>query len=111
MKTSAIIDDSDIAEYAKQAFKMYGGPVIDVTLQFGDKLLGAVQYKFGEDVMVVRTAPGMLAASAQVQKSPVFWVWLFQFGERMRILSPESMVKEYREKVRELEGKTINGGI
>ena len=111
MKTSAIIDDSDIAEYTKQAFKMYGEHVIYVTLQFDDKLLGAVQDKFGEDVMVVRTAPGMLAASAQVQASPVFWSWLFQFGERMKILSPESMVKEYREKVRELEGETINGGI
>lgn len=38
----------------------------------------------------------------QLHESPVFWGWLFQFGERMRILSPESMVKECRERVREL---------
>ena len=38
----------------------------------------------------------------QLHESPVFWGWLFQFGERMRILSPESMVNECRERVREL---------
>lgn len=42
VSSGAIIDDSDIAKYTKQAFKMYGGPITDVTLQFDDKLLGAV---------------------------------------------------------------------
>lgn len=82
---------------------MYGGPVIDVTLQFDDSLLGLVQDKFGEDVSAVRTGLDKLVSSVQVQESPVFWGWLFQFGKRMRILSPKSMVKECREKVRELE--------
>lgn len=110
----AILDDSDIAEYTKQAFKMYGGPVIDVTLQFDDSLLGVVQDKFGEDVSIVRTGPDKLVSSVQVQESPVFWGWLFQFGEKMKILSPESMVKECREKVRKLgdceceEGGTLS---
>lgn len=98
----AIIDDSDIAEYTKQAFKMYGGPVMDVTLQFDDKLIGVVQDKFGEQVSIVRTAPTTCVASVQLQVSPTFWGWLFQFGKQMSILSPESLVKEYRKKAKEL---------
>lgn len=62
----AIINDSDIAEYTKQAFKMYGGQVIDVTLQFDDTLLGVVQDRFGEDMSTVRTATDKLVASVQV---------------------------------------------
>lgn len=98
----AIIDDSDIAEYTKQAFKMYGGPVMDVTLEFDDKLLGFIQDKFGEDVGVVRTDEHKLVASVQIQESPTFWGWLFQFGKQMRILSPTSMVRQYKKKVKEL---------
>ena len=98
----AIIDDSDIAEYTKQAFKMYGGPVMDVTLQFDDKLIGVVQDKFGEQVSIVRTAPTTCVASVQLQVSPTFWGWLFQFGKQMSVLSPESLVKEYRKKAKEL---------
>lgn len=96
VSSGAILDDSNIAEYTKQAFKMYGGPVVDVTLEFDDKLLGAVEDKFGEDISVTRTSPERLRASVQVQESPVFWGWLFQFGNRMRIISPELMVKEYQ---------------
>lgn len=99
---NAIIDDSDIAEYTKQAFKMYGGPVIDVTLEFDDKLLGVVQDKFGEDVSVVRTDEHKLVASVQIQESPTFWGWLFQFGKQMRILTPATMVRQYKKKVKEL---------
>lgn len=103
VSSGAILDDSNIAEYTKQAFKMYGGPVVDVTLEFDDKLLGAVEDKFGEDINVTRTSPDRLRASVQVQESPVFWGWLFQFGNRMRIISPELMVNEYRKKARKLE--------
>lgn len=98
----AIIDDSDIAEYTKQAFKMYGGPVMDVTLQFDDKLIGVVQDKFGEQVSIVRTAPTTCVASVQIQESPTFWGWLFQFGRQMSILSTESLVKEYKKRAVEL---------
>ncbi len=105
----AIIDDSDIAEYTKQAFKMYGGPVIDITLEFDDKLLGVVEDKFGEDVNVVRTGPDKLVASVQVQESPVFWGWLFQFGKQMKILSPESLVKQYKDRVKNMTDKDTEG--
>ena len=100
----AIIDDSDITEYTKQAFKMYGGPVMDVTLQFDDKLIGVVQDNFGEQVNIVRTAPTTCVASVQLQVSPTFWGWLFQFGKQMSILSPEELVKEYKEKAVNLVG-------
>lgn len=98
----AMIDDSDIAEYTRQAFKMYGGPVMDVTLDFDDKLIGVVQDKFGEHVNIVRTAPNRCVAPVQLQVSPTFWGWLFQFGKQMRILSPESLVNECRDRVKEL---------
>ncbi len=98
----AKMDDSDIARHTEQAFKMYGGPVSDVTIEFEDKLIGVVQDKFGEHVNIVRTAPDKCVASVQLQVSPTFWGWLFQFGKQMRILSPEKLVEEYHNKIKEL---------
>jgi len=98
VSSKAIMDDSDIAKYTEQAFKMYGGPVTDVTIEFEDGLMGAVQDKFGEHVHIVRTSPEKCVASVQLQVSPTFWGWIFQFGKKMKILSPEGLVDEFKNK-------------
>ena len=81
---------------------MYGGPVTDVTIEFEDGLMGAVQDKFGEHVHIVRTSPEKCVASVQLQVSPTFWGWIFQFGKKMKILSPEGLVDEFKNKASEL---------
>lgn len=91
----AKMDDFDIAKYTEQAFKMYGGLVSDVTLEFENKLNGVVKDKFGEQVNIVRTDTDQCVASVQLQVGSTFWGWLFQFGKQMRILSPEQLVGEY----------------
>ena len=97
---SAKINDSDIAAFTEQAFKMYGGDVVDVTVEFNDKLIGVVQDKFGEDTKILRTGSDKCAASIQVRESPTFWGWLFQFVGEMSILSPEPLMEEYRNRAR-----------
>ena len=102
VSSKAIMDDSDIAQYTEQAFKMYGGPVTDVTIEFEDSLMGAVQDKFGEHIYIVRISPEKCVVSVQLQVSPTFWGWIFQFGKKIKILSPEGLVGEYKEKLSEM---------
>lgn len=59
-----------------------GGPVTDVTFQ------------------VVRTTPDKLVTLVQVQESPVFWGWVFQFTGEMQILSLESLKNGYKSRAR-----------
>ena len=99
---AAIIDDSNIAEYTRQTFKMYGGPFEDVALEFDEKLIGAVQDKFGEDTQMIRISPGKCLASVKVQISPTFWGWLFQFVGQMKIVFPESLSEEYKDRARKV---------
>lgn len=82
--------------YTEQVFRMYGGEIENVTLELDDKLIGVIYDKFGEDTKVVRTGENTVAASVKVQVSPTFFGWLFQFGTQMRILSPDSVKKEYK---------------
>ena len=52
--------------------------------------------KFGEDVKMMRHNEDTCITTVKIQVSPVFFGWLFQFGNKMKILSPESLVREYR---------------
>ena len=87
-----------IGDYTEQAFKMYGGQPVDLTLQFDHKLIGVVYDKFGEDTKMIRLNSNTCVATVKVQISPTFWGWIFQFGKQMRITSPEEMIEEYRAK-------------
>lgn len=90
-----------IDSYTEQAFKMYGGQLVDVVLEFDDKLIGVVYDKFGEDTKMIRAGDKCIA-TVKVQISPVFWGWLFQFGRQMIVISPAEVAEEYRSQVNQL---------
>lgn len=105
MEVVEIIDE-EITEVAKQmrdslaamtesSFKMYGGQPVKVVLEFDDKLIGVVYDKFGEDTTMRRTGEHTCMAAVTVQISPTFFGWLFQFGDKMTIISPTSLKEEY----------------
>ncbi len=100
---NALIPDEDIAAYTEQAFKMYGGEVRDVVLEFNEKLIDPVHDKFGEDTKMIRTSEGMCVASVRVQVSPTFWGWIFQFVGEMKIISPEPLMQEYKERAAKVQ--------
>lgn len=90
-----------IDSYTEQAFKIYGGQLVDVVLEFVDKLIGVVYDKFGEDTKMIRAGDKCIA-TVKVQISPVFWGWLFQFGRQMIVISPAEVAEEYRSQVNQL---------
>lgn len=83
-------------DYTEQVFKMYGGQQEDIVLEFDAKLIGVVYDKFGEDTKMIRSSDDKCVATVRVQISPVFWGWLFQFAGQMRILSPDTVIAEYK---------------
>ena len=85
-----------IDSYTEQAFKMYGGQQVDVVLEFDDKLIGVEYDKFGEDTKMIRAGDKCIA-TVKVQISPVFWGWLFQFAGQMKVLSPDTVIADYKE--------------
>lgn len=96
----------EVAGYTERVFKMYGGQLLDIVIEFDDKLIGVVYDKFGENTKMIRTHEHTCVANVKVQVSPTFWGWLFQFGKQMRILSPINLIDEYTTLVSEL---TENG--
>ncbi len=99
----AIALRDDVAAYTEQAFKMFGGQLEDVVLEFHRRLIGVVHDKFGESVKMLPSGESTCIATVKVRISPTFWGWLFQFAGQMRILSPASLVEQYREYARQVQ--------
>jgi len=87
-----------IGDYTEQAFKMYGGNLKDITIQFAPSLIGVIYDKFGEDTKIRRIDENTCIARVTVQISPTFWGWIFQFAGEMKITAPRSVIEEYRKR-------------
>ena len=86
-------EDIDIVEYTKKIFSMYSGEEETVRIQFDNSLLGVVIDRFGKDTVTYKADENSFIAILKVEVSPPFLGWIFQFGNKVKIVSPEN-VKE-----------------
>ena len=96
LSDAALEKIAGVAEFTEQAFKMYGGELVDVLIQFDKTLIGPVLDKFGEDTPMMTVNENTCAATVHVQISPTFFGWVAQFAEKMRIISPDTVIEEYK---------------
>lgn len=89
---SAVVDP---ATYSRRIFGMYGGEDTLVTLEFDERLVGAVIDRFGKDISIIPEGD-RLRTSVRVMVSPTFFSWVFSFGGGISIASPEKVRDEYR---------------
>ena len=95
----AIAMRDQVSTYTEQAFKMFGGQIEDIVLEFDRSLIGVVYDRFGENTKMMTTSDTKCIASVKVQISPVFWGWLFQFAGQMKILAPGNVIDEYNKHI------------
>ncbi|MCL2019017.1 MAG: WYL domain-containing protein [Oscillospiraceae bacterium] len=93
---SLISDNFDLAEYSKKVFGMYGGEELDVKLRVSNKLAGVVIDRFGKDVRMIPDGKDCFTVRVNVALSPVFYGWLFQFGELCEVVSPQKLKDELK---------------
>ncbi len=96
-ETAGLINE--IVSYTGRAIKMFGGETETVELRFSRKLIDPVFDRFGEDVRMTAVSETDCAAAVQVQISPTFFGWLAQFGDMMRVISPQSVTEKYKEHI------------
>ena len=101
--------DEDISEDAREfgkkvravnsrTFRMFSGPVTEITLEFGNKFISAIFDAFGDNVKIKRINDELCSLTAEVQLSPPFYAWLFTFGDQIKIIGPQEVIDEYKEK-------------
>lgn len=86
----------DVQQLESRAFGMYSGEPVAATFIVEEEAMSSVIDRFGEDVQSSAAGPTSARIHAVVMKSPVFFGWLAQFGDRVRIEKPKALADEYR---------------
>lgn len=92
----------DMAAYGDSHFGMFSGEVCRVRLCFENALAGAVIDRFGDGVAMPRCDEEHFTVTVNAAVNVQFFGWLCGFGDRVRILSPESAVLAMREHISSL---------
>ncbi len=82
----------DMAVYSKQTFGMYGGEETSVKLRCKNGIAGRVIDRFGSDIIMIPDGDEYFTVTVKVAISPLFYTWIMNFGEDIKIISPESAV-------------------
>lgn len=88
------IDEEGIAKQLRATYNMFGGRTEIVTLKMHARLLNVLIDKYGENIRVNPIDDKHFTVRLEVQISPTFWGWLFQFGTHAKVLAPQSVVEE-----------------
>lgn len=91
----------DLSMYAKTMFQMFGGEEVNVSMKFENELVGVIYDRFGIDVPIIKADDKHFICNVNVAVSPHFLSWIISFGNRAEILSPDFVVEQLYELLRE----------
>ena len=89
-----------IGEYSKKIFSMYAGESQRIKIKCHNSVINAVIDRFGEGVVMEKVDEEHVAVYPNVDISPTFFAWIFTFGGKMKIESPENVKREFGEMVK-----------
>ena len=95
----SLLDLPPVDAYVEQLFNMFNGKPEVVELEYLDGMIDAVYDRFGTGTAMTRIDASHCRALVSVQLSPTFYGWVFQFGGKIRIISPPQAVEAYREMI------------
>ena len=82
----------ELISHANQLFGMYSGDIVRVKLRFHNSMISAVIDRFGRETMMIPDGDSHFTFTVDVAVSPMFLSWIVGFGEKARILYPQSVV-------------------
>ena len=83
-----------LADRARQMFSMYSGESQEVKLRFHRDLTNVVVDRFGRDIMLIPDGEEHFVFTVRVAISPMFLSWVIGFGDKARILYPQSVIDQ-----------------
>ena len=87
----------NLTEHANRLFQMYAGEAVDVKLRFHNSLVNVVIDRFGKDTMLIPDGEDHFAFTVKVAVSPMFLSWVIGFGQKAKVLHPQSVIDQCRQ--------------
>lgn len=76
----------------------------DIRIKFSSELIGEMIDRFGEKVNMRQISDDEYYVEVSAKISPSFWGWLFKFGDKAQIVSPDYVRELAEEKLSKLHG-------
>ncbi len=92
----------NIVKYSKTMFQMFGGSPERVELEFHASLINAVIDRFGREVEITTHDEQSFRIKVEVARSPTFLGWLFMFGNKVKIIAPDSLITQMRDAIKQV---------
>lgn len=87
----------DMAIYSKKFFGMFNGNEETVTIRCHKSIAGVIIDRFGKDITLFPDDTEHFKANINVAVSPMFLGWVFNFGDKMEIVSPKGVISKFKE--------------
>jgi len=102
-EVSEYTDVFDAADYTSKVFNMFTGATQKITIRCDNELLESMLDRFGEDIPLKNDGPNRFQLKTKAAVSEGLVCWLLQFGDKIRVLEPQTLadsVKEKADKIR-----------
>ena len=93
-------EDFDLNVYLNSMFRMYNGERKQIELVCDNSTMDAIIDRFGKDVTVYANDMQSYKAVVTTSLGNVFYSWIFGFGGKVAIKSPQDVKEHYSEMVR-----------
>ena len=95
-------DNMKTEDYSRKFFGMYHGDEECVTLRCDDSLAGVIYDRFGRGVAVTPTENGYFDVSVTVKVSNIFFGWVTNFGDKIKITAPQNVADDYKKHIKKV---------
>ena len=86
-----------IADFSEKAFQLFDGERTTVELLCHEDAMNSVLDHFGDKAKTRLVDETNFLLTVEVSLSPTFFAWVFQFGGKIRIQSPEKAKQHFEE--------------
>ena len=90
-------EDFNLKEYLSSKIKVFKGKKTEVCMKCKSKHMKAILDYFGHEIKTTNAEKGYFNAIIEIELSPTFYAWVFQFNGDMMIEGPEIAVKKITE--------------
>lgn len=94
----------NLATYKTKYFNMTLGQVENITLEFDLSLVNIVFDTFTQDVFIKKVNATTFTINVSTTISTNFIGWLMQFGQKVKVHSPQSLIDEIKRLIDEVQG-------
>lgn len=91
-----LLNNFDKNKYRKQIYGMFNGESETITLEFNDEMIDCIVDKFGEKTKIRKITSNKYSVTVDVIVSEQFFGALAGLGNKIKIVSPDEVAKEYK---------------